>query len=191
MPQPETSPFTRIVLHVMFFLSGIATVLIGPVLPILARHFSLSDLEVSYFFPAQFAGSISGTLLSSWAARRNNYAAAAFAGTLLMAAGILLLNVDSYQICLLGFFVNGLGIGMTLPSINMLILEMSQGRAGSALSILNFCWGIGGDRVQTIRRHLRDARLSRADNLDPGRTARHLRNAHSAKGQIEHRRHRR
>lgn len=143
MPQPETSPFTRIVLHVMFLLSGIATVLIGPVLPILARHFSLSDLAVSYFFPAQFAGSISGTLLSSWAARRNNYAAAAFAGTLLMAAGILLLNVDSYQICLLGFFVNGLGIGLTLPSINMLILEMSQGRAGSALSILNFCWGVG------------------------------------------------
>lgn len=143
MAQPEQSQFTRIVLHVMFLLSGIATVLIGPVLPILARHFNLSDLAVSYFFPAQFAGSISGTLLSSWTARRNDHSVAAVAGTLLMAGGVLLLNVDSYQICLLGFFVNGLGIGMTLPSINMLILEMSRGRAAAALSILNFCWGVG------------------------------------------------
>ncbi|MBP9663618.1 MAG: MFS transporter [Pyrinomonadaceae bacterium] len=143
MSQPEQSQLMRIVLHVMFFLSGIATVLIGPVLPILARHFSLSDIEMSYFFPAQFAGSISGTLLSSRLARRNNYSAAAVAGTLLMAVGLMLLNADSYSICLVGFLVNGLGIGLTLPSINMLILDMSQGRAASALSILNFCWGVG------------------------------------------------
>ncbi|MBK9214444.1 MAG: MFS transporter [Chloracidobacterium sp.] len=143
MPQPETSQFVRVVLHVMFFLSGIATVLIGPVLPVLARHFRLSDLDVSYFFPAQFAGSISGTLLSSWTARRESYLAAAVTGTALMAVGVALLNVDSYQVCLVGFFINGLGIGMTAPSINMLVLEMSQGRAASALSILNFCWGVG------------------------------------------------
>lgn len=143
MPQPETSQFVRVVLHVMFFLSGIATVLIGPVLPVLARHFRLSDLDVSYFFPAQFAGSISGTLLSSWTARRESYLAAAVTGTALMAVGVSLLNVDSYRVCLVGFFINGLGIGMTLPSINMLVLEMSQGRAASALSILNFCWGVG------------------------------------------------
>ena len=143
MPQPEHSQFTRIVLHAMYFLSGLATVLIGPVLPVLGRHFSLSDLEMSYFFPAQFAGSISGTLLSSWAARRNNYSIAVVAGASLMALGMVLLNVDSYEACLAAFFVNGLGIGLTLPSINMLVLEMSQGRAASALSILNFCWGAG------------------------------------------------
>lgn len=143
MPKPEESQLMRIVLHVMFFLSGIATVLIGPVLPIMARHFSLSDIEMSYFFPAQFAGSISGTLLSSRLARRNNYSAAAVAGTVSMAVGLMLLNADSYSICLGGFLINGLGIGLTLPSINMLILDMSQGRAASALSILNFCWGVG------------------------------------------------
>ncbi len=143
MPQPEHSQFTRVVLHAMYFLSGLGTVLIGPALPVLGRHFSLTDLEMSYFFPAQFAGSISGTLLSSWAAKRNNYSIAVVAGASLMAVGMMLLNVDSYQACLAAFFVNGLGIGLTLPSINMLVLEMSQGRAASALSILNFCWGVG------------------------------------------------
>ena len=133
----------KIVLHVIFFLSGITTVLIGQVLPVLAKHFSLSDLQVSYFFPAQFAGSLIGTLLTSMAGKRNMYFAATIAGSLLMAGGILLMNVDIFAVCLLGFAINGMGIGLTLPAINMLILEMNPDRAGSALSVLNFCWGLG------------------------------------------------
>ena len=133
----------KIVLHVIFFLSGITTVLIGQVLPVLAKHFSLSDLQVSYFFPAQFAGSLIGTLLTSMAGKRNMYFAATIAGSLLMAGGIMLMNVDIFAVCLLGFAINGMGIGLTLPAINMLILEMNPDRAGSALSVLNFCWGLG------------------------------------------------
>ena len=70
----------RIVLHVIFFLSGITTVLIGQVLPVLAKHFSLNDLQVSYFFPSQFAGSLAGTFLTSRFAKRDNYFAATLAG---------------------------------------------------------------------------------------------------------------
>lgn len=133
----------QIILHVIFFLSGITTVLIGQVLPILARRFSLGDLEVSYFFPAQFAGSLVGTFFTSQFARRNNYLAATMIGSVLMAIGIVMMNADAFTICLAGFTVNGIGIGLTLPAINMLILEMNLGRAGSALSVLNFCWGFG------------------------------------------------
>lgn len=133
----------KIVLHVIFFLSGITTVLIGQVLPVLAKHFTLSDLQVSYFFPAQFAGSLLGTLLTSIAGKRNMYFAATIAGSLLMAGGIMLMNVDIFAVCLLGFAINGMGIGLTLPAINMLILEANPDRAGSALSVLNFCWGLG------------------------------------------------
>ncbi len=143
MPQADASLTRRIVLHVTFFLSGITTVLIGQVLPILAKHFTLSDLQVSYFFPAQFAGSLAGTFLTSHFAKRDNYFAATLIGTVLMAVGILMMNVDVFSVCLFGFTVNGIGIGLTLPSINMLILEMSRERAGSALSVLNFCWGLG------------------------------------------------
>lgn len=133
----------KIVLHVIFFLSGITTVLIGQVLPVLARHFTLSDLQVSYFFPAQFAGSLVGTLLTSIAGKRNMYFAATITGSLLMAGGIMLMNVDIFAVCLLGFAINGMGIGLTLPAINMVILEANPDRAGSALSVLNFCWGLG------------------------------------------------
>ncbi len=132
-----------LLLHAVFFLSGIATVLIGQVLPILARRFSLNDLESGYFFPAQFTGSIIGTFLTNWFGQKNKFLAAALIGSACMAAGVLLLNADSFAVCLGGFAINGFGVGLTLPSINMLILEFNPLNSASALSFLNFCWGVG------------------------------------------------
>lgn len=133
----------KIILHTIFFLSGIATVLIGQVLPILARQFSLNDLWLSYFFPAQFAGSLLGTFLTGRFARRGDQVMATVVGGFAMTFGLLLMNIDALQFCLVGFFVNGIGIGLTLPSINMKIVELDSHRSGAALSILNFCWGVG------------------------------------------------
>jgi fucose permease len=134
----------KILLHIVFFVSGIATVLIGQVLPILSTSFALNDLQAGFFFPAQFAGSILGTLASTWFGRRNKFVLATVIGSLLMAAGMTMMNLVAYEGCLAGFFVMGLGIGMTLPSVNMLVLEMNpQLRGASALSLLNFCWGLG------------------------------------------------
>ncbi len=135
--------FFRFNLHLLFFLSGIVTVLIGQVLPVFARKFSLSDLQVSWFFPSQFAGSLAGTFFTSRFARQNDYRMATIVGGFAMVAGILLMNFASFPVVLTGFFINGIGIGMTLPSINMIVLELSPERTASSLSILNFCWGVG------------------------------------------------
>lgn len=133
----------RIVMHLVFFLSGIATVYIGQVIPLLSEKLRLNDLEIGYLFPAQFAGSIGGTLLSSYFGRRSRFLWATVIGCFLMALGVLLTSSGSYAVCMLGFAVNGIGIGLTLPSVNMLVLEMSREHPASALSILNFCWGAG------------------------------------------------
>lgn len=132
-----------ILLHIVFFVSGISTVLIGQVLPILASGFALNDLQSGFFFPAQFTGSILGTLFTNWFGRRNKFVPATVLGCIAMAAGVTAMSSNSFEGCLSGFFVNGLGIGLTLPSINMLVLEMNPLRSASALSILNFCWGLG------------------------------------------------
>lgn len=130
-------------LHAIFFLSGIATVLIGQVLPILAHRFALNDLESGNFFPAQFAGSLTGTLVCGQLGRSGLLRPAAVGGAALMAAGVLLLAVDTEAAVIAGFFLNGVGIGLTLPSINILILESNSGRAAASLSFLNFFWGLG------------------------------------------------
>ena len=143
---PENSNTTsvlKILLHAGFFLSGIATVIIGQLLPILKDKFALDDGQLGNFFPAQFAGSLIGTFLTNWFGKRNKFLFASLLGCFLMGAGVLMLNFGSYELCLFGFFVNGLGIGLTLPSINMLILELNAERAASALSVVNFFWGVG------------------------------------------------
>src|SRR5438445_4513642 len=116
MPKNYSPRLVKVTLHVIFFLSGIATVLIGQVLPILARHFTLNDLQAGLFFPIQFAGSLIGTFFTSRFARRNNFLGAAVLGSVLMAGGVLMMNIDSFSVCLIGFLINGFGIWLTLSS---------------------------------------------------------------------------
>ena len=130
-------------LHFVFFLSGLAGVLIGQVLPVLAGKFELNDLQSGYFFPAQFVGSLTGTLLTNWFGRGGKLVLASAIGSGLMAAGVLMLNLGSYDLVLAAFLVNGLGVGLTLPAINVLTLERDPENSAAALTFLNFFWGLG------------------------------------------------
>jgi len=143
MQSKDDTRSLNVLLHAVFFASGVTTILIGQVLPILSERFALNDLEAGYFFPSQFSGSLFGTYLTNWFGKNRKFAHATLIGCLLMAVGMLLMNAGSFAICLAGFAVNGIGIGLTLPSINMLVLEMNPLRSASALNILNFCWGAG------------------------------------------------
>ncbi len=143
MTQPDNTRKLTIILHALFLISGTATVLIGQFLPIMARHYALNDLQVSFYFPSQFAGSLLGTFLTSIFAKRNQFLAASFIGALTMATGVMLMNVDSFAASLIAFALTGVGIGLTLPAINMTVLELNPVNSASALSVLNFCWGVG------------------------------------------------
>jgi fucose permease len=140
---PENSRALKLILHGLFLVAGSVTVLIGQLLPMLASHYELNDLQAGFYFPSQFAGSLAGTLLTSSFARKNRFLQSSMLGSLLMAAGVMLMNVDSFPVSLAAFAINGIGIGMTLPAINMTVLELSPTNTASALSLLNFCWGIG------------------------------------------------
>jgi fucose permease len=99
MPRTPKARVLKLLLHLIFLLSGIATVLIGQVLPMLGKYFSLNDLRLSYFFPSQFAGSLCGTLLTSRFARNHDHISATIIGGVLMALGVLIINADSFAIC--------------------------------------------------------------------------------------------
>ena len=143
LSRPENTAKLKSILHGLFLVSGSVTVLIGQLLPIMARHYQLNDLQLSLYFPSQFAGSLLGTLLTSRYSKKNRFISASIAGAVLMALGLALLNVDSFGVSLGAFFLNGVGIGLTLPAINMTMLELSPLNTGSALSLLNFFWGVG------------------------------------------------
>jgi MFS transporter, FHS family, glucose/mannose:H+ symporter len=133
----------KYLLYFGFMLSGISTVLIGPVLPFLKQKFLLNDLQLGFFFPTQFAGSLLGTFTTNFLSKRYGFMLPTIIGCVSMAFGALLMGFDSFYLCLAGFLLNGFGVGLTLPSINTLILEMNPLNISSSLNILNFFWGVG------------------------------------------------
>jgi len=135
--------FLKFLLYCGFFIIGILTVLIGQILPILAARLSLDDRQATYFFIAQFFGSLGGVLISGLIVRRIGFVGVILIGFCLLASGILILNSSVWIFCLSAFFINGAGIGLTIPAINMLTVELNPQKSSRALNILNFFWGAG------------------------------------------------
>lgn len=140
---PKSNRLLIFLLHWAFLLTGIGTVFIGQVLPLLARRLDLNDAEAGRFFIAQFSGSLFGVFAYNSLIKKFGFVSAVLLGMVSIAAGLLLLNANSPQTCLAGFFFIGVGTGTTLPAINMLVAELNPTRAAPALTILNFFWGVG------------------------------------------------
>jgi len=51
-------------LHTGFVYIGIVTILLGPLLPYLVRHWSLSDSQAGFLFAAEYSGSALGNVLT-------------------------------------------------------------------------------------------------------------------------------
>ena len=127
-----------------FFVIGIVTVLLGQVLPILSRRLDLNDAQAGTFFLAQFAGSILGTLVSSYIARRSGFVTTTLVGLLMMIFGLPGLNFHEFFLCWVSILIYGIGLGLTIPAINLLTIESTPpDRQSSAINLINFAWGIG------------------------------------------------
>src|SRR5258708_4258662 len=77
-----------ILLFAGFVLSGIATTIIGPMLPIFIRRWSLDDGQAGLFSTIQFLAALGGTLASSAIATWWGYRPALVLGYALMGGGI-------------------------------------------------------------------------------------------------------
>lgn len=141
----STSSTKRILifLHAGFLLIGIITVILGQILPILAARLSLNDLNAGYLFTAQFTGSLTGTLFYNRLIKKFGFVKTLLGGFCLLAFGCAGLNIDSWFGCLAAIYVYGAGIGLTIPSINLLVAEIAGEKSSSALNTINFFWGIG------------------------------------------------
>ena len=122
---------------------GIATVLLGPMLPTLSARWSLNYSQAGALFTVQylastFAVALSGVLVSHWGFRF-----AMKAGLLLMSAGVGLLLTGPKIMGILCIAASGFGIGLAVPAANLLVAEVNPGRRSATLNLLNFCWSVG------------------------------------------------
>jgi FHS family glucose/mannose:H+ symporter-like MFS transporter len=144
LSQPKlASPSLAFWIHAQFILVGVTTVLLGPLLPAIAEHWSMRDLQSGYFFPAQFSGNMLGSLLSTRLLPRWGFARLCAVAMAILFSGLAILALGSRQIGLAGIFLNGLGMGLAIAASNLWAAESNPERRASALSLLNFSWGIG------------------------------------------------
>jgi FHS family glucose/mannose:H+ symporter-like MFS transporter len=145
IPERTTSGQTGllVVLFVGFILSGIATTIIGPMLPVFIRKWNLDDGQAGLFYSVQFLASLVGTGVSGvWMAWRG-YRPSLVAGYALIGYGLATLNASTHVNALAATAAFGLGYGLITPGTNLYVAEAGGTRSASLLSLLNFTWGVG------------------------------------------------
>jgi FHS family glucose/mannose:H+ symporter-like MFS transporter len=142
--------------QIAFFPTGILTTLLGPMLPILIARWSMNDTQAGNLFLVQFLASLLGVQLSGVLLSRWGFRPAFLLGLLMMAAGVSTLYLGSLWLGLVSVAIYGFGIGLIVPTDNLLIAEIGAHSAPSpsadsaapaskagAVSLLNFFWGVG------------------------------------------------
>jgi len=131
------------VLFVGFILSGIATTIVGPMLPVFIRRWGLDDGQAGLFSSIQFLAALVGTLISgAWMAWRG-YRPSLVAGYALIGGGLAALNASSHANALAATAAFGLGYGLITAGTNLYVAEAGGARSASLLNLLNFTWGLG------------------------------------------------
>src|SRR5258707_1369868 len=126
-----------------FVLTGIPTVILGPILPLFISRWSLTDAQAGLFFTVQFTAALCGvwitTALTSW----RGYRPPLVLGYALTGAGLALLNAPTHARALIATALFGVGYGTVTPPTNLSAAEAGGERSAGLVSLLNFAWGIG------------------------------------------------
>src|SRR5713226_4303649 len=155
----SSSSNRRLVLagQIAFFPTGILTTLLGPMLTILIARWAMNDTQAGNLFLVQFLAMLMGVQLSGVLLARWGFRPAFLSGLLLMACGVATLYIGSLWLGLASVATYGLGLGLIIPTDNLLIAEIGSGSGSgassgdssrdssraSAVSLLNFFWGVG------------------------------------------------
>lgn len=129
-----------------FIVSGVVTVLPGPLLPLLAARWGLRDVQSGVYFTAIFSASTLAAILAPrrmrWSLPRG-YALITIGVFTLAAAARALRPALANDIALAGFALIGLGIGLSVTATNLIVATVAGDRRGRRLSVVNIWWGIG------------------------------------------------
>ena len=113
--------------------------MLGPILPLLTRHWVLRDDQSGLLLLAQFCGAFFGGISVSWRLRRSLLigmaAAAVGIGCFAIAPGL--------PLACAALLLTGFGLGHSITAINILAGQRFTEKRASALALLNFFWSLG------------------------------------------------
>ena len=129
--------------HIGFIFTGVVNTLLGPILPIVSRAWSLNDAQAGRLFAAQFLGAVLGTMAASRLMAALGIRRSAMLGLLLMSLGVTATGLSDARFGALAVVCFGLGLGVVVPSINLWIALADPERSAAALTLLNAWWCLG------------------------------------------------
>ena len=129
--------------YISFVPAGIATVLLGPMLPILSARWSLNYAQAGRLFTAQYLAATLAVAYSGILASRWGFRFAIKAGLSLMAAGLACLLSGPKIVGILSIAAYGAGLGLAVPAANLLVAAVNPTRRSATLNLLNFFWSTG------------------------------------------------
>jgi fucose permease len=130
---------TLTTMHAALMLAGLATFLLGPILPLLMRQWSLTDAQGGQLLLAQFTGA---TLGGATVSKRLPHAF--LLGLACAAAGFLLFaHAPGLAVACASLLLSGFGVGRIIASVNILAGARFTQHTGSALARLNLSFSLG------------------------------------------------
>jgi MFS transporter, FHS family, glucose/mannose:H+ symporter len=141
-PNPSSIKGTALV-HVDFVLAGVVMTMLGPMLPVFSRQWSLNDTQAGYLFVAQWVSATVGMYFSGVLVQRYGYRKTLMAGLVLMAAGLAGLGQAHWVLGMVFVGIYGAGTGVNTPAANLMTAEVNPANSAAALNLLNSSWGIG------------------------------------------------
>jgi MFS transporter, FHS family, glucose/mannose:H+ symporter len=141
-PQSGQSPVSplRTLLPVFFYFlaAGIATVMLGPLLPALIQRWHIQDAQAGTLFTANFVGQFCG----AWFATRNLRASILY-GSAISAAGCAAMAKVGFGPAHIALFCIGLGLGAGLTAGNVIAGTAVPAARARLIALLNVAWGLG------------------------------------------------
>ena len=136
---PSTAAFRAIgPAFFYFFVAGIATVMLGPLLPALISRWHIQDEQAGTLFTVVFVGELCG----AWFATRN-LRLSVLAGSCMTAAGCVLMAWAGFGTAHVALFCVGLGLGAGLTAGNVIVGTAATSSRTRLLALLNVAWGVG------------------------------------------------
>jgi len=118
-------------------LAGIATTMVGPLLPRLESRWHIGDSAAGLLFTGLFLASVMTGALVGPLASRFGHLSVIRSGLVLTSLGAALLAVSPWPQAIAAVAIVGCGLGLAVPAANL-------GAAGSqAVMLVNFAWSIG------------------------------------------------
>jgi MFS transporter, FHS family, glucose/mannose:H+ symporter len=143
-PGPKSSSMKGTAfVHIDFVLTGVVMTMLGPLLPVFSRQWSLNDTQAGYLFVAQWVSATVGMYFSAILQQRYGYRKTLMAGLVLMIAGLLGLGQSNWILGIIFVGIYGAGTGVNTPAANLMTAEANPTRSAAALNLLNSSWGIG------------------------------------------------